>query len=75
VIRYGHDRLVHWVMSTYNVLAFEISNIQRSLIDKIRIENRQVREYQFSLFGHAPGIYLIRVLTKENMVTKKIVKL
>jgi hypothetical protein len=58
-----------------NTLTIELCNIQGYLFDKISAVNRHVRKHLVNLSGYAPGIYLVKVLTKEHLVTRKIVKL
>ncbi len=58
-----------------NTLTIELCNMQGCVIDKTGAANGHSTKHQFDLSGFPPGIYLVKVLTDKNLVTRKIVKL
>ena len=58
-----------------NTLTIELCNMQGCIIDKISVADEHARKLQLKLSGYSPGIYLVKVVTTENLFTRKILKL
>jgi len=58
-----------------NTLTIELCNMQGCLINKISVGNGHGRKHMLNLSGYSPGIYLVKVVTTENLFTRKILKL